>query len=99
DLNTAAAGPWTFLSQEGTHPNGTNSAPNEEHWTIRRWTASGLGDVTPVRVVWHTRKANPNNDGVTGSLHLNGVELDTRTIAGNDATGFIRTYYLNLNND
>src|SRR5687767_8114454 len=36
DLNTAAAGPWTEIGRENTHPNGTNSAPGEEHWTVRR---------------------------------------------------------------
>ena len=36
---TPSGGPWTFISQEGTHPNGTNSAPNDEHWSIRRYVA------------------------------------------------------------
>jgi hypothetical protein len=36
DLTTAASGPWTELGRDNTHPNGTNSAPGEEEWTIRR---------------------------------------------------------------
>lgn len=87
--------PWTFLAQEGTHPNGTNNG--EEHWTIRRWVVSGVGArETPARVIWHTRKTNLNNDGVTGSIHFNGAQVDTVTIAGNDGTGFVRNYYLHL---
>lgn len=86
--------PWTLLGREGTHPNGTNNA--EEHWTVRRWTASGLGATTPVRVIWHTRKSNTANDGVTGGIHLNGDQLDAQTVAGNDTTGFIRYHYINL---
>lgn len=86
--------PWTFLANEGTHPNGTNSG--DEQWTIRRWTASGLEGEVPVRVIWHTRKTNGNNDGVTGSIHLNGQEVDSVTVAGNDQEGFVRFYYLHL---
>ena len=39
-------GPWTFLGQEQLHPNGTNSTPNEEHWTVRRWESTVDGQVT-----------------------------------------------------
>ena len=88
--------PWTAMGRESTHPNDFDDGENE-HWTIRRWTASGLGATTPVRVVWHTRKGNTAGTGVTGSIHLNGAEVDTRTIAGNDGTGFVHYYYINLN--
>ena len=27
--------PWTTVKSDSGHPNGTNSAPNEEHWAIR----------------------------------------------------------------
>ncbi|NIP92269.1 MAG: hypothetical protein GWO24_01855, partial [Akkermansiaceae bacterium] len=63
------------LSPEGNHPNGTNSAPNEEHWTIRRWTASDLDEVTPLALIWHMRKTNPNGNGVTGAIHINGEQV------------------------
>jgi len=86
--------PWTQLANENSHPNGTNNG--EEHWTIRRWTASGLGASTPVRVIWHTRKGNVDNDGVTGAIHQNGVQLDSQTIAGSNTTGFVRYHYVNL---
>jgi hypothetical protein len=86
--------PWTALGKETTHPNGTNNG--EEHWTVRRWTASGLGTTTPVRIVWHARKGNGNNDGVTGAVHVNGEQVDSATIAGNDTVGVIRYHYVNL---
>ncbi len=86
--------PWTALARENTHPNGTNNG--DEHWTIRRWIASGLGEETPVAVIWHTRKGNPSNDGITGSIHLNGNEIDTVTLPGNDTSGFIRFYYIHV---
>src|SRR4029450_7435710 len=31
DLNTAAAPPFTFQGAQNIYPNGTNSAPNQEH--------------------------------------------------------------------
>ena len=87
--------PWTSLAQEGTHPNGVNNG--DEHWTVRRWTASGFGGETPVRIVWHMRKTNLNGTGTTGAIHINGTQVDTAAIAGNDGAGFIRTYYAHLN--
>lgn len=97
DLNTAAAGPWTTQGPQDTHPNGENSAPNEEHWTIRRWVATEISKVTPVAIIWQVRKTNLAGDGVTGALFLNGTLLDTVTIAGNNGTNPARRYYLNLN--
>ncbi|MEC8659470.1 MAG: hypothetical protein VXY33_09735, partial [Verrucomicrobiota bacterium] len=82
---------------EGSHPNGTNSAPNEEHWTIRRWTAEELTSETPLGLKWHTRKTNLNGTGVTGSLFVNGEMVDSASFAGNDGVGEIRTWYANLN--
>ena len=90
------AGAWTFLGREGTHPNGTNSSPLEEHWTIRRWTASELTGVTPLALTWHTRKTDLNASGVTGSLHINGVQVDTAAVAGADGVGVTRTWYANV---
>ena len=79
-----------------THPNGTNSRPNEEHWTVRRWVSTDLEVTTPVAITWRARKANTSNDGVTGSLHINGVMVDSRVVPGNDTTGEFHTYYANL---
>jgi hypothetical protein len=83
----AGGGPWSEIGQENTHPNGTNSAPGEEHWTIRRWVSDIDGDAA---LTWHIRKLNPNGTGVTGILFLNGEEIDRATIAGQDSIGVIR---------
>ncbi|HUF60816.1 MAG TPA: LamG-like jellyroll fold domain-containing protein [Verrucomicrobiales bacterium] len=86
--------PWTELGPETTHPNGDNNV--EVHWTIRRWEPQ-IATITPVGVTWHIHKGNPGcGNGVTGSLHVNGIQLDTETIAFDDATGVDRTYYINL---
>lgn len=92
DLNTAAAGPWTELGPENTHP---NTAP--VHWTIRRWVATSLTKVTPLALRWHVRKTNTGGgNGVTSGLYINGQKVDTIWIAGNDGTGVTRTYFANL---
>jgi hypothetical protein len=98
DLTSEASGPWTELGQGTTHPNGTNSLPNEEHWSIRRWVADGLPETAPVQVSWEMRKTNLNGDGVTGILFVNGERVDEATIAGNDGVGETRTYSYNAKN-
>lgn len=97
DLNTAAAGPWTTQSAQDIHPNGVNSAPNEEHWTIRRWVASEVTKVTPTAIIWQVKKTNLAGDGVTGAVYVNGKLLDSVTIAGNNGTNPVRRVYLMLN--
>ena len=82
--------PWTLLGAENTHPNGTNSAPNEEHWTVRRWTAEGLADgAADLQINWATRKTNLNGDGVTGAVHINGARVDSAVVF--DGTGVSRS--------
>jgi hypothetical protein len=98
DLTTAhPPGPWTELGSSNTHPNGTNSDPFEEQWTVRRWVASDLTKPTAVEITWTTAKTNPNGDGVTGLLFVNGQQVDAATIAGADAAGVTRKAYVNLN--
>ncbi|MFP6737620.1 MAG: thrombospondin type 3 repeat-containing protein, partial [Planctomycetota bacterium] len=79
--------PWTLLQQEGTHPNGTNSCPSEEHWSIRRWVSDRDQMVS---LTWHTRETNLGGTGVTGILFHNGVELDRAVIPGGDGIGVTR---------
>jgi hypothetical protein len=87
-------GPWTELFQENTHPNGTNSTPAEEHWTIRRWQSTYTGYV---RITWNARKTNiASNSGVTGYLFLNGVQVDSFSLAGRDGVGPTRKVYANI---
>lgn len=92
DLNTEAAGPWTFQNAQSIHPNGENSFPNEEHWAIRRWVASELTGETNATIIWQVRKENLNPDGVTGALFINGRLVDSQTIAGTDGTNPKRRY-------
>jgi len=94
DLNAAASGPWTELGRDNTHPNGTNSAPGQEHWTIRRWISDRAGDLI---VTWHVNKSNPGcGNGVTGTLYVNGVVKDTAIIAAGDVAGVTRPVVLTL---
>ena len=85
--------PWTYIAQEQVHPNGTNSAPNEEHWVIRRWVSDRSEGVN---VTWHTRETNLNGAGVTGMLYHNGELLDSEVIAGGDGVGVTRTIELEI---
>ena len=85
--------PWTYIAQELVHPNGTNSAPNEEHWAIRRWV-SDLSE--GVNITWHTRETNLNGAGVSGMLYLNGELLDSEVIAGGDGVGVTRTIAMEI---
>jgi len=76
--------PWTYIAQGDIHPNGENSDPFEEHWAIRRWISTYAGKVA---IIWHMRKTNPNQTGVTGILFINGEEVDRATIYGADTIG------------
>jgi hypothetical protein len=58
--------------------------------------ASKLTKVTPVAIIWQVRKTNLAGDGVTGALYVNGMLLDSITIAGNNGTNPSRRYYVNL---
>ena len=85
--------PWTYIAQEGVHPNGTNSCPGEEHWPIRRWTSDVAG---AVEVTWQTREVNLAGAGVSGLLFHNGELVDSAVIAGGDGGGVTRTVDLVL---
>jgi len=88
DLNPQG-GPWTMLGREATHPNGTNSPPGEEHWTIRRWICDRA--LPNAEITWHLRKTNPNGSGVGGRLFVNGRQVDQARIGGTDTSGVTRT--------
>ncbi|MEX2186259.1 MAG: PEP-CTERM sorting domain-containing protein [Pirellulales bacterium] len=91
-------GPWTELLQENSHPNGTNSQPLQEQWTIRRWVASSVVAPTELALEWQLRKTNTGGgDGVGGFLYLNGVQLDTAAIGGTDGVGVMRTAVATIN--
>lgn len=97
NLNIGGSGPWTSQSAQDTHPNGENSFPNEEHWTIRRWVGGEVTKVTPVAIDWQVKKTNLGGGGVTGALYLNGKLQDSITIDGPNGTNPVRRVYVNLN--
>ncbi|MEM7385415.1 MAG: LamG-like jellyroll fold domain-containing protein, partial [Verrucomicrobiota bacterium] len=78
--------PWTSIGAENGHPNGDNNG--ELHWTIRRWTSPGGA----VAITWTIAKQNVNcGNGVTGAVHINGVRVDSATIASDDGVGVEQT--------
>ena len=81
--------PWTTLNSEFGHPNGPNNG--DEHWAIRRWESDRSG---PLAFTWSLREQNDGGSGVGGSLHHNGVLVDSESTS--DTNGFTRTYYLNI---
>jgi hypothetical protein len=86
--------PWTLVASEETHPAG----PDPLHWAIRRWVATEVTNTTPLTLRYFLRKSNAGcGNGVTGSVLVNGQELDNVIIAYNNGTGVTRTYYANIN--
>ena len=93
DLSTTGA-PWSELGRDNTHPN-TSGGP--VHWTIRRWVADGLTQVTPLALRWHTHKSNTGcGNGVTAALYINGQLKDSVIVAAADGTGVTHIYYANV---
>lgn len=77
----ASGAPWTNVGPNNAgHPNGTNSAPNEEIWAIRRYTvpAGGLPAGTDLQ---YTLGGNGSGTGTTMHLFQNGTLLDSITTA------------------
>ncbi len=88
DLNPAASGPWSEINATGGHPNGTNSAPNEEHWVTRRYTIQP-GEEGNIIAEWNLAKGNTGG-GAGTSVHIlwNGVEVASTGVEGFDGLGF-----------
>lgn len=87
DLNPAASGPWSEISATGGHPNGSNSAPGEEHWVTRRYTI-GAGEDGDIKVDWDIAKANLNGGGTSVHILRNGIEVASTGVQGFDGLGF-----------
>ncbi|MES2708730.1 MAG: hypothetical protein V4726_19195 [Verrucomicrobiota bacterium] len=86
--------PWTSMAAEAAHPNSAGNGA--EHWVIRRWVATELTQVTPLRVTVKLRKQNPNGGGTTGALFQNGNLKFSRAVEGADSTGYELDYFLNV---
>ncbi|MBP7950280.1 MAG: lamin tail domain-containing protein [Verrucomicrobiales bacterium] len=70
DHNTAGAQPWTYLSGTLMHPNDSNPGPREA--PIARWTSTVAGNYT---INGSFTRANGADDGTTGRVFLNGVQI------------------------
>ncbi len=75
--------PWDHLAQYDAHPNGDNQP--EEHWVIRRWESNVDGEI---QIDWNLAKQNlGGGNGTTVKVLVNGVEVDSGTVAFDDAVG------------
>ena len=58
---------------------------------------SAEDDVTKiVDIAWHVRATNLGGSGTSGVLFVNGAEVDSAAISGNDGTGVIRGYFVEV---
>ncbi len=83
--------PWTFLAQEQTHPSGPQWW--NEHWTIRRWVSNYAGEVA---VYWRLRTYGTIGAGVSGIVFVNGIPMDSASIAGDDHVGVTRGFVVTI---
>lgn len=74
--------PWTEVGQSAVHPNGSNNTTVE--WAMRRYEVQE--DHRRLLIDWHAYETNPNSDGVTGRVFVNGVEVDTVVANAQGAT-------------
>jgi len=89
--------PWTgIIDATQGHPNGTNSAPGQEMWAIRRYTVQP-GEGGSIDVNWFLRKAGAGDTGTAAEVFVNGTSQDTGTVGGADTTGFIKTKTVTAN--
>lgn len=79
---------WTQIFQFGAHPNGTEtSSPSNSilQRAVRRWTSTFAGDVT---IAGEIAKIDLEaSNGVDAFVYVDGVQLYTTFIAGNDGGG------------
>ncbi|MBL8876930.1 MAG: hypothetical protein JNM86_14125 [Phycisphaerae bacterium] len=90
----APGGYWTFINNVGGHPNGIQGASGRVaviNWAVRRFVFAAGGNVV---VTGQLKKAQACGGGVIGHIFVNGAEVWTQTIQGNDLVGV--TYSLQL---
>lgn len=84
----APGGYWTFMSDIGGHPSGIQGASGRQpviNWAVRRFVFAAGGTVV---VSGQLKKANQAcGSGVIGHIFVNGAEVWTQTIQGNDLVG------------
>jgi hypothetical protein len=82
----AGVAPWTLLNAQGGHPNGANQT--DVNWAVRRWVSEVDGEV---EIDWTLAKENLGcGNGVSGLVFVNGEEVDSATVAFDDAIGVER---------
>ena len=84
----SGGGFWTNLSQGAGHPNGLEGNSGRApaiHWAIRRWRSNYGGTVL---ISGTLKKAQAGGNGVGFQLLLDGNQLWSTTLAGNDTVGF-----------
>ncbi|MGE3308749.1 MAG: cadherin-like beta sandwich domain-containing protein [Limisphaerales bacterium] len=80
--------PWTEISATGGHPNGSNQS--NQHWVVRRYQIQP-GEEGDLWVNWSLSKSNPNWDGTSVRVLLNGAQIDFGSVAGSDLIGINRS--------
>jgi hypothetical protein len=71
--------PWTLVGAGNLgHPNGSNSAPNEEHWAVRRYTVQP-GVPAVVDLNWSLAAQNTGGSGTTLNVYRNGNPIANAT--------------------
>ena len=82
---------WTHVTREGGHPNGLITSGTghiaAEHWAIRRWVSSVSARL---RISGHVQKndAQPASDGVIVKIFIDGAELYSSVVSGQDTAGY-----------
>lgn len=87
---TTAEPRWTQIFQLGAHPNGTDtSAPSTAvlERAVRRWESNYAGDVRIVGELAKLDLTPGGSNGVVASILLDGIEIYSVALDGNDAAG------------
>lgn len=81
---------WTQIFQLGAHPNGTDtSSPSEQvlERAVRRWVSSYAGDIHIVGELAKIDVAADGSNGVDAFILVDGVEVYSGFVEGDDAAG------------
>ncbi len=80
---------WTTLGAVLSHPNGTVTSPPAQpmnHWAARRWVSDFAGEINIDTILRKIAVVDSSN-GVIGRIYVDGNEIWSQFIAGNDAEG------------
>jgi MYXO-CTERM domain-containing protein len=80
---------WTALGAMLSHPNGVVTSPPAQpvnHWAARRWVSDFAGEIN-IDTVLRKMAIAENSNGVVGRIFVDGNEIWSQFIAGNDGVG------------